>query len=426
MAWVSAVDRVPIAELKVRHRHQIEELRGDLESSLAAAGSPQWADDVWLLRYLLSFKEKIPEAAEAAKRAIAWRQENAFLCEAARSRSAPPGLSQRALEAIGAFYTGGYRGATVFGDPVFVIRAGTLNMPLLMDNVSEDELFQWIVFMNESVWQYCEALSLRKGYFVKQITLVDLAGVPMKRDARFFRAYGKSSKQNEWLRPQLIGKTVGFNPPPWIKLVWQIAATFMSKRSVDKVSIHKTRIGDQAPKGASGELCPFAASLLGGAGGLPGFVGGRAKEDDFPKAMRQEIPAGQQTADVLILAGLPRLDAAVDGEDPLDDGQHSASFFTPPDSPPESPLHSPRSGSPREMTGSAGSAALRGSGAERSISSNLQALHVSTVSPITARDSRNRSLAESPPKTCRRFKHCWREWCWGRPDDPQQEAFLDD
>lgn len=412
MAWVSAFDRVPLADLKQRHAHQIAELRADLEGCLAAAGSPQYADDVWLLRYLLSYKEKVPEAAGAARQAVAWREENAALCDSARSRIPPPGLSQRALEAIAAFYTGGYRGASVFGDPIFVIRAGCLNMPMLMDHVSEDELFLWIVFMNECVWQYCEALTLRRGYFVKQITLVDLAGAQMKRDGRFFRAYGRSSKQNEWLRPQLIGKTIGFNPPPWVKLVWQIAATFMSKRSVDKVAIHRTRIGDQAPKGSTGELCPFATRLLGGAGSLPAFVGGHAKEDHFPKTMRQEVPPGQQPADVVILAGLPRLEDLADVED-FDDDHHSA-FYTPPDSPTDSPLVSPRDGSlpsgslPR--------------GSDRSLaSSQLPPFNVTASSQNTTMIH----FSDSPPKKCRRWKECWGRCCGRQSDDATQQAFLD-
>lgn len=77
------------------------------------------------------------------------------------------------------------------------------------------------------------------SYFVKQISLQDLAGASMMPDRRFFGIMGRVSKTNEWLRPQLLGRVVIFNAPSWAKLAFRIASNFISQKTLSKVWIHR-------------------------------------------------------------------------------------------------------------------------------------------------------------------------------------------
>merc|ERR1711988_1571447 len=108
------------------------------------------------------------------------------------------------------------------------------------------------------------------------------------KDKRFFRALGKSSKRNEWLRPQLIGQTYLFNAPSWLSVAFRFASSFMSKRSMEKVKIHNLKLGERQK--AVNRACPFSRQLMGDnvEDALPTFLGGSRAVDDFlyPKAVR--------------------------------------------------------------------------------------------------------------------------------------------
>lgn len=52
-------------------------MRQNLEAGLARdpmSSLGEVKEDVWLLRYLLSFRDDIPAACQAAKAALTWRQ----------------------------------------------------------------------------------------------------------------------------------------------------------------------------------------------------------------------------------------------------------------------------------------------------------------------------------------------------------------
>lgn len=285
MAWISPLERVPLQDLRVRHRHAITELRAALEGDLEEAGKPAYADDTWLLRYILSYPESVESAAAAARKAVQWRQENRDLVEAARQRRVPVEFTPEELRAITLFFAAAYLGTSQFGDPLFVCRLGAYNLPALMEQVSEDKLELWFSFVNECAWQYCEAATRDRGILVKQINIQDASGVSMSKDRRFFGALGKSSKTNEWLRPQLIGKTYVFNSPIWMNVAWKFAGNFMSRKSIEKVSIHPRKVSGSlraAPdvEGSEEACCPFASSLLGGDKAIPTFLGGTLDCDD--------------------------------------------------------------------------------------------------------------------------------------------------
>jgi len=269
-AWATALDRTPVRELLQAHQEALGRLRAELSSELQVVGS--WVDDVWLLRYVLSFDGRVDAAAEAARKALEWRRNNVELIAAARSSSAPPGLSQDELRAIDAFLVSGFHGTTAFGDPIFMIRAGASNVRALMDIMSEDSVTLWMSFMSECAWQRCEAETRSRGYFVKQITLQDLAGTAFIRDSRFFRVLGQSSRMNEWLRPQLLGRMIMFNAPSWMTMAFRISSAFMSQKTLSKVWVHRARTGGDT--GAACDLCPYAIQLLGGRESLPTFLGG--------------------------------------------------------------------------------------------------------------------------------------------------------
>ena len=309
MAWVSATERTALSSLLSQKAGPIESLRSQLGEAAAEA------DDVWLLRYVLSFESRPLEAADAAQRALRWRQEHRDLVEAARTRSVPPGLSMEDVRALQTMLVSGFHFTTIFGDPIFVIRSGQSNQSPLLDILGEEKVELWLTYLSECAWQFCEVATRRRGYFVKQFTLQDFASAALSQDRRFFRVLGRSSKMNEWLRPQFLGRAIFFNTPGWMSLAFAIASRFMSQKMLSKVWVHRTSVGH--PPGAP--LCPYAQQLLGGTDRLPSFLGGACvcqehggcvngmSNSNFGKHSADDI-AGSPGI-ILPLLRLPQLDA---------------------------------------------------------------------------------------------------------------------
>ncbi|CAK0877219.1 unnamed protein product [Prorocentrum cordatum] len=377
MAW-APLERAPLAELLAERRSAVDGLRAALqkpeggaagEGGAAVCPLPGFADDVWLLRYTISF-EDTASAAAAARKALAWRRENGPLIEAARRRRAPDDFTAVELRAIELFLTSAYQHTSRFGDPVFVSRMRGCNLRALMDAVSEAKLERWLNFVNECAWQYCEAASKGAGAFVKQINIQDVAATAMVQEMRFFRALGSSSKTNEWLRPQFIGKTYSniLNPPAWVKFASRLAGSVMSPQAIAKIFVHPGSVPGRAPAGVDGaRLCRFAREFLGDPARVPSFVGGTCDSDlVFPVSARQEsAPEGDELRrEPRVLAGLPRpLEAQqADPEGPDDNASSTSfkscrSFATAED---RSPRWPPAAPVPLSMDG--GSVAGRGSG----------------------------------------------------------------
>eukprot|EP00931_Biecheleriopsis_adriatica_P005541 TRINITY_DN107040_c0_g1_i1.p1 TRINITY_DN107040_c0_g1~~TRINITY_DN107040_c0_g1_i1.p1 ORF type:complete len:428 (-),score=103.32 TRINITY_DN107040_c0_g1_i1:66-1325(-) len=303
MSW-SPLDRTPLDDLLFRHRHAISALSASLAEDLAEAGDRERLDQVWLLRYVLSFEDDLAGATAAAKESIVWRKEHATVVQAARDRQVPAEFTEKELQAIEHYFVAAFKGCTLFGDPIFVCRLSAYNLKGLMDIVSEEKLELWFNFINECAWQYCEAETKARRYFVKQINIQDASSVKMVQERRFLRALGNSSKVNDWLRPQMAGKTYLFNPPMWLSMASKIAAAFMSRKSLEKIVVHSVRVGTSEPRPA---LCPFAQQLLGDASALPTFLGGSFEADEaLPATSRNSLPADLPVREPpKMLAGLP-------------------------------------------------------------------------------------------------------------------------
>ena len=68
---------------------------------------------------------------------------------------------------------------------------------------------------------------------------------------------------NDWLRPQLFGKTYIVNPPRWLSMASRLAGGIMSKKSLEKVAIHKAKVNEGQECGAEESLLLLLAVALG-------------------------------------------------------------------------------------------------------------------------------------------------------------------
>ena len=302
MAWTTAFERCPLPELLEQHQSALQVLRQELGDAF---------DDASLLRYVLSYERHPEQAAEAARKALQWRQDHKDLVEAAQQRKPPPGLTTAEVCTLQTLLLTSFHGATIFGDPLFIIRPGLSNQSAVLDMLGEEKVELWVNFLNECSFQYCEAATRRMSYFVKHIGLQDLSGISMMPDRRFFRILGRVSKTNEWLRPQLLGRVVIFNAPSWVGLAFRIASNFMSQKTLSKVWIH--------PQKPIGSMCPYGQQLVRPES-LPSMFGGLCTcdgqgcvglrpNDSLQKPTLEDVPSS--LSELLPIRRLPRCEALV-------------------------------------------------------------------------------------------------------------------
>jgi len=276
-----------IDELLKQHAEAIAALRCSLGHDLPAT----W-DELWLLRFVLSFEDiskrgalLTPEltavlrpvvdpctndpqpAVEACKICIAYRAKNADML-----RKAAAGEHLKQHDAVVKCCVVGFHGKTKLDEPLYIVRAGLSSPSEMFKHVTQPEFLEWLMYMRELAFLKCDALTRDKRVLVKQISVVDLAHVTlsMAGETQFQRTLGESSKLSENVYPQLLGKQVIINPPRFFYALFSLFKTFMSPKVLARLGVCPGN-GDDA--NARYTSCPFAGSRFD-AHAIPTFVGG--------------------------------------------------------------------------------------------------------------------------------------------------------
>jgi len=299
-------DREPVCVLVETHSLEIDKLREGLLAEMKS-DVPEFVDDLFLLRYVLSNLSKPDKMLPMALKAVQWRMENADIIAAARSRSyAKLGLTVRELRAADLFQPARYLGATTCGDPMVFVRPAAVNQSALMDILSEEALHKLVTFFNEIAWDYCNMETRRRGYMVKQYTFVDCTNATLIYDRRFINVIGKVSKQNEWLRPQLLAKSVILNPPSWVRAGFAVAELFVSRKAMAKVALYSPPVNEAEGGVLAKQFVADQAQwpkFLGGSGVFPELLLEPACPDDLKDhscemSTMKYLPRPASTSDV--------------------------------------------------------------------------------------------------------------------------------
>mmetsp|Transcript_21866 Transcript_21866/g.51054 ORF Transcript_21866/g.51054 Transcript_21866/m.51054 type:complete len:364 (+) Transcript_21866:112-1203(+) len=301
---VFSQSREPLASVLDRHMLTIVGLKKDLAREFQKL--PGYIDDVFLLRYALSFQAEPERLWPSLRQAVQWRMENETLMSAAHARVGPAGLTEQEIRACECFYPARFIGVTVLGDPLVLCRAASCDQCALMDSVSEEALLQWVSYLAEVVWAFCDAESRRRGHLVKQYTLLDATNVTPAYDQRFVKVLGRLSKQSEWLRPQLVERTIILNPPMWARWAFSIAELFLSKKTLSKVVLHATPVG--ADEGGA----EFGKHMVSDLAVWPDFLGGEARYDELlPDGPAEMATLKAHPGTITVLDFLPGRDGQV-------------------------------------------------------------------------------------------------------------------
>ena len=129
---------VPLDPLLTSRKTDIDALRVSVADIL-----PTYWDDIWLLRYVLSFPDE-SERIQAVRTCVAWREKNAsLLADVAAGRPAPHDAIVRP-NTISDFHT-----SSIYGEPLYIVRAGLGNPKTMMATVPPEQLLEWFMYHKE-------------------------------------------------------------------------------------------------------------------------------------------------------------------------------------------------------------------------------------------------------------------------------------
>jgi hypothetical protein len=167
--------RLDIDKLLEDHRVEISDLRARTSDLLAS--NPSFYDDIFLLRYILTHSKKggIDVAADAVRKTIAWRTENAEVLEKIASTGKAPHE-----DIMMRFSTSGYACDLGGYEPVWVVRTGHSNQKAMMSTLSIDQVKDWLHYSKEVFFRLCDQRTRKTRKLVK-VSSSQLQGIAQRR-----------------------------------------------------------------------------------------------------------------------------------------------------------------------------------------------------------------------------------------------------
>eukprot|EP00750_Incisomonas_marina_P019448 INCI3402.2.p1 GENE.INCI3402.2~~INCI3402.2.p1 ORF type:complete len:455 (-),score=74.16 INCI3402.2:85-1338(-) len=283
-----------VDELITKFRVKIDKLRQRV-IDIVPQDDPQY-DDLFYLRYVLSFKAKTTKCVEPIRFTVDYRTKHKDIFEKiyAEGVNAVP----HHIEAM-RFNCTGMSGTLPTGEPIWVVRTGHSMQTQLMNTLSKEQVQEWLTLSKEVQWHICDTHTRKTRKLTKMITIIDFQGYSMgASDRRFFKALGDSSKASAKCYPQLLGKTVIVNAPSFFRWMFKVFSVFQPKSSIEKMAICPVK--HSAEKSA--QDCPWL-SRLQGVGSVPPFLGGTGK-------LPAELEPFHSRADALTPLSIPARRAA--------------------------------------------------------------------------------------------------------------------
>jgi hypothetical protein len=159
-----------VAKLLVKHKSEIEQMASKLGPEI----DPKVHDEIFLLRFILSFKE-VDLAVDAVRKCIAWRTENAALLQLVDRKECVVAHERIAKYAVSAYHSK----PLADGSPLLVTRAGICDLTSLLENVTQAELVDWLMWLNETAHRECDRITRETGRITKVVRVNDMAGASL-------------------------------------------------------------------------------------------------------------------------------------------------------------------------------------------------------------------------------------------------------
>jgi hypothetical protein len=266
-------------DLKIRYAEELATLRTMLGAELPASngleGDDEFLyDDLFLLRYILSYerKGKLPKAAHAIRETLAHRQKHAnSLAQAAKGIYPNPEVHTAWVQNMP---QGSLPGQSPTGELILVVRDGIANKGGFITAAGEEDGHEYLLLKREALYREIDRRSRAAGRLLKVVILCDCAGGSLAGlNRQYMKVDGKCSKLCEMYYPQLMGKIVLLNSPSMLPFIMKICRHFISASTLEKIMCCEAK-----PSKRHNCKCARCFLISQQPSAVPSFLGGSAPD----------------------------------------------------------------------------------------------------------------------------------------------------
>mmetsp|Transcript_36747 Transcript_36747/g.41894 ORF Transcript_36747/g.41894 Transcript_36747/m.41894 type:complete len:325 (-) Transcript_36747:3-977(-) len=258
-AGLSDNDNRPlIKDLLAKHSSAVEGVRNVIQSDenkickelFNRGDNANRYDDIWILRFVLSYKGNVASASKAALKTIRFRDEkklNELGDIRHRIRNlgcAADGMSKKGSEPLPLFklYSSFCaENSTLIMLPdkdrgiIDYVDLGKIDHNLKAKSMSIEEDIDMNMYMKEALLQVSDDVTRRTGRLTKTLQIVDLGNFSFRDLNLVAKREGAVNKALEDYYPQNLGCMLIANCPSWMSTVWFAIRPFFPKRVIEKM-----------------------------------------------------------------------------------------------------------------------------------------------------------------------------------------------
>jgi hypothetical protein len=232
-------DRPLIQDLIQKHRQTIDQVTEEVAKDPLFEATKH--DDLWILRFVLSHKQKVKAAVKAARSTLAFRHQHKL--DTRDIRHFPPG-SQALCNAMNSYRQHSAADAFLWTLPpdrqnvLTMIRYAALDQHSVVKHVAPEDWLPIFMYCSEWAHQWTDCISRTTGRLTKNVRLIDLSGMRVSDfNLTNSRRDGATMGLMEDCYPQLLQSIYVVNPPSWVHLVWRLIRPLMPRRVASKFDI---------------------------------------------------------------------------------------------------------------------------------------------------------------------------------------------
>lgn len=236
-----------VSDLLKKHAKVIADCQEAIKEDPLYKANVERYDDIFVLRYVMTHKNKAKPATAAIIKTMQFRNEKK-LNEMGDVRHRLYNHQKTREENVDAFeilklyymYCDEEAVAHTLPDSdrgvVSFILPHHIDVVKVAKELTMEQLLEVYLYANEWIFQVMDEVTRRTGRLTKLLRVVDMVDFSfLQMDRNYIRADGAAAKVLEDYYPQLLGQVLVINGPAVLNAVWALFRPFFPKRMVEKV-----------------------------------------------------------------------------------------------------------------------------------------------------------------------------------------------
>eukprot|EP00945_MAST-04E_sp_MAST-4E-sp1_P005444 g5444.t1 len=202
-------------------------------------------DDIFLLRYLLSRRGNVRQAAASVRKCIAWRKQADIREQVLKPVAEGWWHDSDVKKRLDRHLVFCPFSCLVDGGALIYIRDGIGTGNLVFESVSKEEFMQYGMIAREYCFRWIDRETRRLNRIVKSMYLMDMKKMSLSNmpDSRLRESYSAIAHVSNFAYPQLVSKYIVVNAPYFISWLMGLFKPIVPTSMYEKIELHSGAFG---------------------------------------------------------------------------------------------------------------------------------------------------------------------------------------